>query len=229
MYIKQVLIRLCRLLCGPWRVGEELRFESLKGSGGVRWRKLPRSTATKATKGVSEFTRRLVGLVGWCQLFNQREAERRVIICHAREARPSSPSRTKHRVSACDVQVIIEGFKSYKGQLISDNFSPKINTIGAPVSCAAYVPSCIFFRPQSLCVDSVRLCCDAVGANGSGKSNFFHGESARRDFYMPCRKHDEMIRKLNACQLTPVTQQSDSFSATSSPTSSKKTGSSCCT
>jgi len=40
-------------------------------------------------------------------------------------------------------QVIIEGFKSYKDQLISDEFSPRINTV--------------------------------VGANGSGKSNFFHG------------------------------------------------------
>lgn len=43
-------------------------------------------------------------------------------------------------------QVIIEGFKSYKDQIIAEPFSPKINVV--------------------------------VGANGSGKSNFFHG--ARR-------------------------------------------------
>ena len=41
------------------------------------------------------------------------------------------------------VQVIIEGFKSYKDQIIAEPFSPKINVV--------------------------------VGANGSGKSNFFHG------------------------------------------------------
>ena len=41
------------------------------------------------------------------------------------------------------VQVIIEGFKSYKDQIIAEPFSPAINVV--------------------------------VGANGSGKSNFFHG------------------------------------------------------
>lgn len=40
-------------------------------------------------------------------------------------------------------QVVIDGFKSYKDQTITEPFSPKINVI--------------------------------VGANGSGKSNCFHG------------------------------------------------------
>jgi hypothetical protein len=44
--------------------------------------------------------------------------------------------------------VVIDGFKSYKDQTITEPFSPKINCI--------------------------------VGANGSGKSNFFHGAAARR-------------------------------------------------
>ena len=42
--------------------------------------------------------------------------------------------------------MVIDGFKSYKDQTITEPFSPKINCI--------------------------------VGANGSGKSNFFHGEGA---------------------------------------------------
>ena len=41
-------------------------------------------------------------------------------------------------------QLLVEGFKSYKEQVETDGFSPKVNTI--------------------------------VGANGSGKSNFFQGE-----------------------------------------------------
>jgi recombinational DNA repair ATPase RecF len=45
-------------------------------------------------------------------------------------------------------QVIIDGFKSYKDQTITEPFSPKINCV--------------------------------VGANGSGKSNFFHGAFCAR-------------------------------------------------
>ena len=44
-------------------------------------------------------------------------------------------------------QLLVEGFRSYKDQVETDPFSPKVNTI--------------------------------VGANGSGKSNFFQGKSVR--------------------------------------------------
>lgn len=93
-------------------------------------------------------------------------------------------------------QVIIEGFKSYKDQTITEPFSPKINCIGAFVlrektelvhaRAAAPLPSPP--APLSLVVAVVSrpLLTTAVprkptnyettvGANGSGKSNFFHG------------------------------------------------------
>jgi len=58
-------------------------------------------------------------------------------------------------------QVIIEGFKSYKDQLISDQFSPKINAV--------------------------------VGANGSGKSNFFHAiRFVLSDIFTNLRQEDRV-------------------------------------
>jgi AAA15 family ATPase/GTPase len=90
-------------------------------------------------------------------------------------------------------QVIIEGFKSYKDQTITEPFSPKINCIGAffeskrrsraraaaPLPLAArslFVRSsvahdCRSFPPHTPKNETT------VGANGSGKSNFFHGAS----------------------------------------------------
>lgn len=65
--------------------------------------------------------------------------------------------------------MIIEGFKSYKDQTIAEPFSEKINTVGeqgVQVSQA--------WNTQNV-ADFV---CFSVGANGSGKSNFFHGKSA---------------------------------------------------
>ena len=63
----------------------------------------------------------------------------------AKQPPPPPSLQTSHdAVLATQNQVIIDGFKSYKDQTITEPFSPKINCI--------------------------------VGANGSGKSNFFHGE-----------------------------------------------------
>ncbi|WVZ64811.1 hypothetical protein U9M48_014282 [Paspalum notatum var. saurae] len=50
--------------------------------------------------------------------------------------------------------VIIEGFKSYREEISTEPFSPKVNVVGKP-------PSATELRYY-------------VGANGSGKSNFFH-------------------------------------------------------
>ena len=60
-------------------------------------------------------------------------------------------------------QVIIEGFKSYKDQIIAEPFSPKINVV--------------------------------VGANGSGKSNFFHG--ARRALMLDVLMH--LLKQVTLC------------------------------
>jgi len=92
-------------------------------------------------------------------------------------------------------QVIIEGFKSYKDQTITEPFSPKINCIGAFVrgkrkngaSARARAAATLLSlgpsplvaprrsrgsrAPRKFPAKSKR----AVGANGSGKSNFFHG------------------------------------------------------
>ncbi len=35
------------------------------------------------------------------------------------------------RACVCAPQVIVEGFKSYKEQIITEPFSPKLNTLGA--------------------------------------------------------------------------------------------------
>ena len=69
-------------------------------------------------------------------------------------------------ITSCAVraaQVIIEGFKSYKDQIIAEPFSPKINVV--------------------------------VGANGSGKSNFFHG--ARRSLVLDVLVH--LLKPMMLC------------------------------
>ncbi|XLR29826.1 hypothetical protein S83_057726, partial [Arachis hypogaea] len=56
-------------------------------------------------------------------------------------------------------QVVIEGFKSYKEQIATEPFSPKVNCV--------------------------------VGANGSGKSNFFHAiRFVLSDLYQNLRNED---------------------------------------
>lgn len=74
-------------------------------------------------------------------------------------------------------QVIIEGFKSYKDQTATDAFSPGINVVGEQdngkrrndaASCRL-LPYC---RPARVPLP--------VGANGSGKSNFFSGACTER-------------------------------------------------
>lgn len=70
--------------------------------------------------------------------------------------------------------MIIEGFKSYKDQTIVEPFSRDINVVGECIAaaCGSTVTFYILFQrrnPRSLWNVT------AVGANGSGKSNFFHG------------------------------------------------------
>lgn len=120
------------------------------------------------------------------------------------------------------LQVVVEGWKSYKDQTVLEPFSPKVNVIGEQVPSGGTAPiaSTPALRTHPLC----RLACSelaaphrtsavdfwvcptfrvgqqagpgrcqacaqlaatllhlhvlpAVGANGSGKSNFFHGET----------------------------------------------------
>lgn len=59
------------------------------------------------------------------------------------------------------VQVIIQGFKSYKDQTTIDPFSPKHNVIGKRFSK----------------LSTGKLTFAIVGRNGSGKSNFFAGKT----------------------------------------------------
>jgi len=66
------------------------------------------------------------------------------------------------------VQVIIEGFKSYKDQTIAEPFSNKINTVGTSFGAACALECAVTHA-------ELTMFCYAVGANGSGKSNFFHG------------------------------------------------------
>ena len=88
------------------------------------------------------------------------------------------------------IQVIIEGFKSYKDQTISEPFSPRINIVGArnnwfpPPLPRALLPMHVVTATQhrfslqqtrSHCHLPLASACIAVGANGSGKSNFFDG------------------------------------------------------
>ena len=72
-------------------------------------------------------------------------------------------------------QVIIQGFKSYRDQTRTDPFSDKINVIGEHsrrnVQLAAHVLHPRIYR-------NMVLPAHAVGANGSGKSNFFDGKLA---------------------------------------------------
>lgn len=88
-------------------------------------------------------------------------------------------------------QVIIEGFKSYKDQTITEPFSPKINCIGvfrglvicSPPSSAALERRSPIMQtrptptnpPPQTNTQSENPNNKSVGANGSGKSNFFHG------------------------------------------------------
>lgn len=86
-------------------------------------------------------------------------------------------------------QIVIEGFKSYKDQTIAEPFSPHINVIGAwgpQLACQRHSmqPHGAWWHPAA-CIPApdapptflihVNMM-HAVGANGSGKSNFFHGE-----------------------------------------------------
>lgn len=53
-----------------------------------------------------------------------------------RRARAAAPTpQCPHSSCGHDVQVIIEGFLSYKDQLIADPFSPKINVVGEACCC----------------------------------------------------------------------------------------------
>lgn len=70
------------------------------------------------------------------------------------------------------LQVIIEGFLSYKDQLIADPFSPKINVVGEGRLLLAADMS----GPGQCSKANPVLIVIAVGANGSGKSNFFKGK-----------------------------------------------------
>lgn len=54
---------------------------------------------------------------------------------HVRPARAQLPRLTPHSSCGHGVQVIIEGFLSYKDQLIADPFSPKINVVGEVACC----------------------------------------------------------------------------------------------
>ncbi len=146
------------------------------------------------------------------------------------------------------LQVIVEGWKSYKDQTVMEPFSPKVNVIGEqlPSGGTAPIASTPALRTHPLC----RLACSelaephrrsavdfwvcptfrvgqqagpgrcqacaqlaatllhlrvlpAVGANGSGKSNFFHGETLLLLQFGPegcClpRRHDH-----SACACNP--------------------------
>jgi AAA15 family ATPase/GTPase len=109
--------------------------------------------------------------------------------------------------------VVIEGFKSYKDQVISEPFSSGINIVGEAdalpcwllppwllpllrgmASAAPRAPAAALGRAGargiqrrsvgpiaagSCALRPTRPPAPAVGANGSGKSNFFHGEPRR--------------------------------------------------
>lgn len=62
--------------------------------------------------------------------------------------------------------MVIEGFKSYKEQTVTEPFSPKVNTVGASPP-----------PPPTALPPLTRRA--AVGANGAGKTNFFHGALPR--------------------------------------------------
>lgn len=86
-------------------------------------------------------------------------------------------------------QVIIEGFKSYKDQTVSDSFSPGVNVVGelngragegggVPRSLAVSRTShAVLLTPPLL--PPPPFPSPSVGANGSGKSNFFGGKRER--------------------------------------------------
>ena len=66
-------------------------------------------------------------------------------------------------------QITLEGFKSYKEQTVTEPFSNRINVVGMASAHLVYIP-----YQQGQTPDSCFVL--AVGANGSGKSNFFQGE-----------------------------------------------------
>ena len=59
--------------------------------------------------------------------------------------------------NGCGAQVIIEGFKSYKDQTISDPFSDKINVIGAAEYPACLPPLLFHETNQSWVLTSGRV------------------------------------------------------------------------
>lgn len=67
-------------------------------------------------------------------------------------------------------QVIVEGFKCYKDRIEAEPFSPRHNVVGAPSAAHRAYAKLASSEPAM----AARL---AVGANGSGKSNFFAGPS----------------------------------------------------
>lgn len=81
------------------------------------------------------------------------------------------------------LQVKIHGFKSYKEQNTPEPFDSTLNVVGRwqlqskILSADGFVYGycwCLTVAAQDLIADK-RYSLFAVGANGSGKSNFFHG------------------------------------------------------
>ncbi|KAG6486834.1 hypothetical protein ZIOFF_055414 [Zingiber officinale] len=84
-------------------------------------------------------------------------------------------------------QVIIEGFKSYKEEVSTEPFSPRVNCVGARSGEEFHMQNLInwhrgwihkmLFEASQMCpkTEIFSLFCGfSVGANGSGKTNFFH-------------------------------------------------------